>query len=417
MEHIIFVAGMIPHGKEAEVLGKSKVFPPTAANMRQWSIASGLSQRPDIDFSAVNCAFVGTYPREYGDLLIRKAQWNERGIRASEVGYVNLFGVRSVMRAALIYDELCKKIRQIPADDRIDIIVYSMTHPFVDAARKAKKKFSDRDIRFCLYVPVLPMYFDETAKKRGAAYRVLKKYDCRSMVEKCLPAVDCFVLHTEQMTDVINKAKKPYAVIEGIVSDRDVENTAPSVLGDEPVGESGIKRIVYTGRTDANGGILSLIAAFSHLRGAEYSLEIYGSGDADNAIRSAAARDQRIRFHGTVKRLVALAAQRGASVLVDPQTPNDPCAEYSFPVKTIEYLLSARPVIMHRLPGLPIDYLSHLSFFSSTDPEIMARELRLLADLDPSEQYRIGQEGRRFMIEEKNERSAARRIIELLRRS
>ncbi|HHV95141.1 MAG TPA: hypothetical protein GXX37_01480 [Clostridiaceae bacterium] len=181
--NVLFLGGIFNRAKEKEILKKSKKFMNVAANAHQWHILNGIKNRKDINLSVLNTVFVGTYPREYTDIYIPGGEWNEPGLSVREIGYINLFGVRSVIKAFSLYfriKEWCKahckgidnadisykspcefnpcKASPEPSEKEKNIIlIYSMNTPFLIASYFAKKRF--KNIKLCLYVPDLPYFF------------------------------------------------------------------------------------------------------------------------------------------------------------------------------------------------------------------------------------------------------------------
>ena len=97
-------------------------------------------------------------------------------------------------------------------------LLYSMITPFMLAGVLAKKRC--KGLKLCLYVPDLPGFFIQMGGK-GLLYRLLKKMDC-ALMNHLLKHIDSFALLTEKMNEHVNpERKKPYMVLEGIVSSED----------------------------------------------------------------------------------------------------------------------------------------------------------------------------------------------------
>lgn len=402
--NLLFVSGLFQKEREREVLSKFKMFPYAAANAHQWHILKGLAGREDIDVEVVNAAFVGTYPREYKDLYIPSGWWEHKGIKVREVGFLNLFGIRSVARAIGVYRGIVRWWKAHRGGENTAVL-YSMITPFMLAGALAKKRC--KGLTLCLYLPDLPSSFLQIGGK-GKIYRFLKRLDC-ALMNSLLQQMDSFVLLTDQMNEKVNPGKeKPYAVVEGIVTLEDVPE-------EEPVTEN-CPSFVYTGLIDRAFGVLDLAQAFTLMDG-DCTLELYGEGEALGAIRKMAEKDPRIRCHGAVPREEALKHQREATILVNPRMPDRDFVRYSFPSKTLEYLLSGRPVLMFKLDGIPEEYDQYLSFFPSADHREMADAMKRLLDAPKEELTACGQKGRNFVLREKNEEKQAQKLIALLERS
>ena len=153
------------------------------------------------------------------------------------------------------------------------------------------------------------------------------------------------------------------------------------------------------------------------IEGESYSLELYGNGEALDRLRAMAEKDPRIHCHGAVPREEALACQREAYILINPRMPDKEFVKYSFPSKTIEYLLSGRPVMMFRLDGVPEEYYEHIITIPSSGRKEMAEAMKKTADLPREELSERGRRGREFVLREKNEKRQGQKLAELLKRS
>jgi glycosyltransferase involved in cell wall biosynthesis len=224
--------------------------------------------------------------------------------------------------------------------------------------------------------------------------------------------IDCFVLLTRFMAERLGVDERHYVVVEGIAAE----------LLDDPVIEEGArdKRCVflYSGTLAARYGVMTLIEAFSRLPvtiAAE--LWICGDGDSRNRIQEAARNDARISYLGQLSRSEVRQLQRRATVLVNPRPAAGEYTRYSFPSKTLEYMVSGRPVLMYRLPGVPDEYFEYVICPKSNDVDGLATALRDLSEMTPGELDAIGATGREFALREKNAAAQCRKVLDLLSRT
>ena len=137
------------------------MFPYAAANVHQWHILEGLAGREDVCVEAVNAAFVAT-PREYKDGYIHGGSWEYKGVEVHEVGFLNLFGIRSIPAPSVFTGNgplveaanRGRKYRGALFDD----------HPFMLAGALAKRRC--KGLKLCLYVPDLPGSFFTNRRQR-----------------------------------------------------------------------------------------------------------------------------------------------------------------------------------------------------------------------------------------------------------
>ena len=69
-----------------------------------------------------------------------------------------------------------------------------------------------------------------------------------------------------------------------------------------------------------------------------------------------------IRYFGFVSHERALELQAKAALLINPRSPKGVFTRYSFPSKTLEYMRSGKPVVCHRLEGIPEEYDPYLQY-------------------------------------------------------
>ena len=168
---------------------------------------------------------------------------------------------------------------------------------------------------------------------------------------KLQKTADFYVLLTEAMKKPLEITDKLYVIVEGI---------APSVEPCALSNEQENKIILYTGTLSRETGLFDLLEAFSQIKDESYRLYIAGSGMDVSYVEQAAQKDKRIKFFGFVDRKKIRELQEECSVLVNARTDSLEYTKYSFPSKTMEYLMTGKPVVMHKLSGVPEEYSEHL---------------------------------------------------------
>lgn len=209
---------------------------------------------------------------------------------------------------------------------------------------------------------------------------------------------------TAPMAERLGLGAGQYTVVEGIYDPQD--EAGPPVWSEAPG-----PVFIYTGTLAARYGILDLLSAFARLDLPAAQLWICGDGDARTAVEDLARRDPRVTYHGRVPRATALALQARAHVMVNPRRPEGEFTRYSFPSKTMEYLASGRPVVMHWLPGMPEEYRNYLITPETGDADGLAATLRQVAALPQTELHRIGAAGRDFVLSRKTPRVQVGRLL------
>ena len=220
--------------------------------------------------------------------------------------------------------------------------------------------------------------------------------------------VDNFVILTEQMKDALDVGERPYTVVEGICNAQMFSGVECEKATENE------KIILYTGTLHQKFGIGTLLEAFSMIKSPEYRLWICGGGDMQEKVEDAAKADQRITFFGYVPKKTINELQQKATILVNPRQNNDEFTKYSFPSKTMEYMLSGKPVVMYKLDGIPDEYDNYLTYVNGNDATSFADTMTKICDLTDTEREKIGNAAREYVKEKKNSVAQTKKIIDLM---
>ncbi len=335
---ILILCGVIADENQHECLSHARKSLEFSANLFQQKLIHGFKTRFPGDVSVVSAPFVGSWPN--ASSIVRFRGFSQPQTLCRYVPFLNLCGLRHISRARSVKQALEAFVKL--EDDRKLIVVYSAHTPFVEAAAWARQR--DPRIRLCLYVPDLPEFM-HIASRKNPLYALCKPFDIAAM-KRHMQAVDAFVVLTEAMKTRLPIRGKPCLVAEGILTD--IPEPVPGP-GDETL-------ILYAGKLCARFGIPELLRAFSLLKGSRYRLVLCGTGDCDAEVARAAAKDPRILATGQILPEEVQTWIARASILVNPRPGNQEYTRYSFPSKTIDYLLTGKPVVSYLLEGMPRRY-------------------------------------------------------------
>ena len=366
-----------------------------AVNGYQWNLIDGFNANTDKPTDIINVLPVGIWRLHYKQLILPTRRWSYEGSNNLELGCINLPFVKQHQRYKKCLRALKKSVDK-------NIVIYSAYLPFLKAISKL-----DRSFNVTLVVTDLPEFYD--LGKVSALKRFLRRRNNKK-VYKCMERVDKFVLLTEQMKDALKVGQRPYTVVEGICD----PHLFDSVTETGKNGSCPEKIILYTGTLHQKFGILNLVEAFSQIDDPDYRLWICGGGDSQDKILSAAEQDKRIEFFGYQPKDKINELQQRATVLVNPRQNNEEFTKYSFPSKTMEYMLSGKPVVMYKLDGIPDEYDKYLQYVE--DNSVAALKSKLIEVCEKSEEERaaIGKAAREFVASEKNREKQAKRILDLI---
>ena len=373
--NIIFLGGYFPLDRAEEILMNSRGVVQNAANNLQWSIIKGLNYYYK-NLQTLTLPYIGSYPFHY-----KKPYFNSSD---NSVGFINFFGLSHIHR----YIKAKKALKQrVKKSEDTYIVVYAIHAPFLKAATDIKKK--NPNVKICLIAPDMPQYMSEN---KGFVRRFFKFIDLK-VIQSCLKKVDSFVLLTDQMAEGLGIENKPWVRIEGVFD---------SVETKEHVEKEKIKTILYTGTLARAYGIMNLLDAFSAISNSDYQLWICGEGNCREEIEKRVQSDLRIKYWGQLPYSEVLALQKRATVLVNPRTSEGEYTKYSFPSKTMEYMASGTPCIMHNLSGIPKEYLEFCFIVEHENAEELKNTIEYACEKTQDELNEFGNKAKQFILMKKN---------------
>lgn len=392
---MIFLGTMFDPKDENKILKKSKIGIPNASNLFQVRVLHGLKENGVNNVKTLNVLPVGVWPRQYSHLFLTQKRWSIFGYDCLEIGSLNVPFFKQLIREYYV-----KKQLELLTESDKEILIYSTYLPFLRAIFKLKP-----DVKITLIVTDLPDFYD--LGKVSALKRKLREINNKE-IYRTLKRIDRFVLLTEQMAAALQVGNRPFTVVEGI-ADNNSENS------ERKLDSNSDKKIVfYSGTLHYQFGIKKLLDAFELLSETDLELWICGDGDAAEEIRRMSALDQRIKFYGYVSSEEVSQLRACASVLVNPRNNSGEYTKYSFPSKTMEYLMSGIPTIMYKLDGIPDAYDEHVFYIEGNEAQDIAYKILEVIQLDKTERIKFGEDAREFVLREKNEKAQVKKIVELI---
>ena len=212
---------------------------------------------------------------------------------------------------------------------------------------------------------------------------------------KSLKQYDLFVFLTKFMAEIYNPNNRPYIIMEG-----SVDHTLQ--LDSNSYSQHDKKIIMYAGAIEAEYGFNELVQAFMKLSIQNIELHIYGGGKFVSKLLEYQKNDSRIKYMGIVSNEQVVAAEKQATILVNPRLSNQEFAKYSFPSKTSEYMVSGTPLVTTKLPGIPDEYFEHLYLFEEESIEGFAKKMQEILSLPYTELRQKGRDAQEFVLKNKN---------------
>ena len=397
---LFFVGSFYPSHLNDFITKNNKNGLDNAASSFQRSILVGLKDLC-AKLTVITSPALKSYPRHFKKVELKDSTFSHsNNSKDFVVGYINLPFIKYISR----FIRLCRILRGLEFEENSIIFVYSIHTPFLIAINKLKKK--QKKIIVCLFVPDLPQYMSAS---RNLVYRFLKWID-NFFIKKNLERVDCFVLFTKAMRDKLNIANKPYVLVEGVSNGFSEKSTSEFVK--YTLNESRI--ILYTGSLSKRYGIINLLEAFKDIKSNNYQLWICGSGDSSKLVEDLSKQDERVKFFGHISHDQVIALQKEATVLVNPRTSEGDYTKYSFPSKTLEYLSSGTPTILHRLEGIPDEYYNYCYVSEEQSSNGLKETILKVCETEVSELIQFGKKAQDFIFKTKNSQVQVHKIITMI---
>ena len=395
--NVIFLGGLFPKEMKNEIENKSIGVIQYAADALQWAIVEGLGKQT-IRLKIVNLLYIGSYPLRYKDFWIKPSCFSHRlGADDFNVGFLNLPLYKLFSR----YYNTKKYLKNIVDNNNEVILIYAIHTPFIKAAVDLKKR--NPSIKICLIVPDLPEFMSDN---EGFIIRCLKSIE-KKILGGLLKKVDSFVLLSDFMHEPLNVENRPWVRVEGIFCAK--ENV-------DIVKKESFKTILYSGTLAKRYGILNLLEAFSMIKDENFRLWICGDGDAKEELNKIAKNDNRITNFGQITRDEVLLLQKRATVLVNPRTSEGAYTKYSFPSKTMEYLASGTPCIMHNLEGIPKEYFDYCYISYNESSFGLYETIISVCKKEQSELNEFGERAKNFILKNKSADKQCEKIYNMLKK-
>lgn len=368
----------------------------------EMSILNGLSQQDNIDLKCITCPGVFAYPHNNKKLFTKAESYDYGNIHIDSAGFCNVTGIKEISSARSTARLIMKTVEKF-IGDKVNIIVNTPDIRLINAIELAEKK-TKKCFTKTVIIPDIPSMITAMDKQNPIKNYLLAKRDFKVM--EYTANSNGLVLLTEAMMDFVSKPVN-HIVMEGIVdiSTMDMKQV-PAVINKEI--------ILYTGTLRKIFGVMNLVNAFRMVNDENVELWICGSGDSKEAIEEAARKDARIKFFGLVDSKTALEMQHKATILVNPRTSEGEYTKYSFPSKTMEYLLAGRSVIINRLPGIPEEYYEYVYTPKDESIKAFADCISYVLSLEKEIRDKRSKAGRQFIIEKKNSKVQMERVIKMI---
>jgi len=405
MTHYVFLGGLYPKEQEKELFKLCKGRLSFAANKHQWNMVEGLEENIGSPVTLINTFFIPPFPA-CKKKVFQTEFWSHADTAEDiNIGFLNVRWIRNICQENGVYRTL-KSLLQKNKEDKTVVFVYTMRFCLMKAIVRLKK--AGFDFHVCLIVPDVPSVLMNYGGRKSLLQQITARYNL-SHVNRYTEQMDSFVLLSEPMTELVDIGNRPYCIVDGLCNSEMIANL--SCASEET---SNKKRIVYTGSLHREYGICDLLEAFRCLSGDDYQLIVAGAGNAVEDVWDACHADGRITYLGTLRAEDVRSLQASATILINPRPIDGLDAKYSFPSKTIEYMLAGKPVVMNRLPGMDIAYEKYVFTPQKCGCQGLGETIEYVCSLPQEDIERITKAARQFVVDEKNSAVQMKRVMDMV---
>lgn len=321
--------------------------------------------------------------------LPRQTRQVHPGLTYRYASILNIPVLKHLWQMAAAYHAICREKRQ--GTDAVLCDVLNASAAFGAALAAKRKKLP------CLgIVTDLPELL-VTGVRKGRT----------RLVHKTIGLCSGYVFLTEAMNDSLNKAGKPYTVIEGVCDGKMQKMQKPASSENAPL------ICLYAGYLDERYGVKMMVDSFLQCAHPHAELHIFGSGPYAKTLSDLVKTHPCLHFHGTKLNKEIVQAERKAHLLLNPRPPEEAFTKYSFPSKNMEYMASGTPMLAYALSGIPKEYDPY--YFHAENTEDGFRDTLLSVLQMPEEERRnMGERARQFVLTEKTAEVQSKKIFRLL---
>lgn len=441
---ILYISTLCAEKTYQALFGRGSRAPGRAAQKYHRVMTSGLAENSGTEVLCITAPPVSraNCPRKYiapGS----EAQGKVRFRYAPVINYPILKNISAYLQVKKACLRELRALQQEGTEDGLAGMVCDLLCGAACAgALAAQKKFNrraKRPIRSVGIVTDLPDFLEMKPKRL---------FD--RLFEKNLAACSAYVFLTEAMNERLNPAGKPYTVIEG-QADPDVpeppaagengrfcgdataaggsgqtRSDAPAAGGSgrpggsDPasagsIAPSGKRICLYAGSLHRQYGIEMLVNAFRSLAPENAELHIYGTGDYLGELQKITESGGPVRYCGVLPGDEIVKKEQEAILLINPRPGTGEFTRYSFPSKNIEYMASGTAVLTAALPGMPAEYTPYVYIFEDESEAGLKKKLEELLAKSDNELRGKGLAARRFVLENKNGKIQAGKVLALLK--
>lgn len=375
------------------------------------SLISGLAHQPDINLRVLSAPSVYSYPHNNRRAFIHAEQYTaDEGTPVRSIGFCNIAIINQWTKCRALAHAIKQELRKFDGDEVYIIVntpVLELSAAVMAAIRHVDKKVVTTvvvpDVRECL--------LDMDGGNKGLKNKLIARMNRKNAA--LTQKYDKFVFLTAAMNDYYSVAPERFMVMEGLLDEKRAADAKAEIVATDSAKDKEV--ILYSGSLKKIFGVMNLVDVFESGHFPNTELWICGMGDSAQDIEERAKNNPAIRFFGAVTPQKALSMQQQATILANPRSAEGQYTKYSFPSKTIEYLLAGKTVIMNRLPGVPAEYDKFLTYPANESASAWVESINNILASDPAKRAERDAAGRQFILDNKTAVAQCRRICNFIK--
>lgn len=398
----IFYCGSVCGGDVFnKTVAESKVKPSASAQNFETALIKGFSACDGVEVTVASAESIAAFPNGNRLFLKKRKDRLTSDITADIVPAINLPYIKNVCHANGTAALFRRWLKTCKADEHKCAFLYGL---YPGVAKKMLKECRKSGCSIFAVITDVPATMFTYTKSKNILKRLFSG-SYRNRAVGLQDKFDGYVFLTKQMSEAVAPSK-PFVVIEAI-ADSTLFDSLPDVKKAEP------RTVMYAGALYRKYGVDMIVSAFEKTKN-DCELQLFGSGDMESELAKKSKENPRIRYFGRVSRDEVLKKEKEASLLLNFRNGEDEYTKYSFPSKMTEYMLSGTPLFTSRLDGIPEEYYAYVYSTSAKDAEQLAREMdEILSDGEALSE--MGRRAREFVMNKKNEKCQAGKIVDFLR--
>lgn len=398
----IFYCGSVCGGDVFnKTVAESKIKPSASAQNFETALIKGFSACDGVEVTVASAESIAAFPNGNRLFLKKRKDRLTSDITADIVPAINLPYIKNVCHANGTAALFRRWLKTCKADEHKCAFLYGL---YPGVAKKMLKECRKSGCSIFAVITDVPATMFTYTKSKNILKRLFSG-SYRNRAVGLQDKFDGYVFLTKQMSKAV-APEKPFVVVEAI-ADSTLFDSLPDVKKAEP------RTVMYAGALYRKYGVDMIVSAFEKTEN-DCELQLFGSGDMESELAEKSKENPRIRYFGRVSRDEILKREREATLLLNFRNGEDEYTKYSFPSKMTEYMLSGTPLFTSRLDGIPEEYYAYVYSTSAKDAEQLAREMgEILSDGEALSE--MGRRAREFVMNKKNEKCQAGKIVDFLR--